>query len=148
MLLSVQGFEVPVVSERASWGAVLVESASMNRGVVVPSPSPTSVLSKKKFEAFAAKDVPFANCTAPVPPAAEAEPPVERQVPLIAKQPAARLSPPVPTKVEVAVVKFATPCTENTEPGVEVPIPRLPFTSIVSAGVVEVAKVEGEEVAK
>ena len=70
----------------------------------------------------------------------------ERQVPEIAKQPLAMFQPPVETRVEVAVVKFPTPCTERMEPGVEVPMPTSPFAVIVSAGVEEVANDEGEEV--
>ena len=54
--------------------------------------------------------------------------------------------PPEETSDEVAVVKLATPPTESCEPGVEVPIPTRPLEVIVSAGVVEVAKVDGEEV--
>jgi hypothetical protein len=51
----------------------------------------------------------------------------EIQTPLIAKQPPfARLMPPVDWKVEVAVVKFAIPCTERSEPGVDVPMPMRP----------------------
>ena len=80
----VHGLDVPVVSERASCAAVEVESARVYLGVVVPMPRPTSVLSKKKLEALLLNEVPFANCTAPVPPEAEVEPPVERQVPEIA----------------------------------------------------------------
>ena len=54
--------------------------------------------------------------------------------------------PPVETSVEVAVVKLAMLPTDSVEPGVEVPIPTSPFGEMVSAGVVEVAKVDGEEV--
>ena len=54
--------------------------------------------------------------------------------------------PPVETKLDVAVVKFATPCTEKREPGVEVPMPTRPLLEIVSAGVVDVANVVGEDV--
>ena len=87
-----------------------------------------------------------------VPPFAIPRVPVndesERQLPETAKQPAARLRPPVPYSEEVAVVRFVTPCTEKSEPGVEVPIPTRPLFVIVNAGVVEVANVEGEEVAR
>ena len=65
----------------------------------------------------------------------------------MAKQPAATLSPPVPTSVDVAAVKFTTPFTENMEPGVDVPTPTFPLVSIVRAGVVDVANVLGLEVA-
>ena len=54
--------------------------------------------------------------------------------------------PPVEVRVEVAVVKFADPCTEKREPGVEVPTPTRPLLEITSAGVEEVANDEGEEV--
>ena len=54
--------------------------------------------------------------------------------------------PPVETRVEVAVVKFAEPPIEKMEPGVLVPIPTSPLLLIVRAGVVEVANVEGEDV--
>lgn len=49
-----------------------------------------------------------------------------RQVPLMAKHPLVKLMPPVEVSVEVAVVKFPTPCMERIEPGVEVPMPTLP----------------------
>jgi len=39
------------------------------------------------------------------------------------------------------------PWIEKREPGVDVAMPTLPFGSIAKAGVVEVAKVEGDEVA-
>ena len=54
--------------------------------------------------------------------------------------------PPVEVRVEVAVVKFADPCTERMEPGVEVPMPTSPFAFTVSAGVEDVANDDGEEV--
>ena len=65
---------------------------------------------------------------------------------MIAKQPLAMFHPPPETREEVAVVKFAEPPIENLLPGVEVPTPTLPFVSMVSAGVDEVAKVDGEDV--
>jgi len=40
------------------------------------------------------------------------------------------------------------PLTENRLPGVEVPMPKFPLLSITRAGVVEVANVEGDVVAK
>ena len=49
--------------------------------------------------------------------------------------------PPVETKLDVAVVRFTTPCTDKREPGVEVPTPTSPFEVMTSAGVEEVAKV-------
>ena len=50
-----------------------------------------------------------------------------RQLPEIAKHPAARLKPPpVETMVEVEVVKFAIALMLKSEPGVEVPMPTLP----------------------
>ena len=142
----VHGLDVPVVSASAICGAVDVATASVNLGVVVPIPNPTNVLSQKKLVAFAANDVLFANWTAPVPPAAFVEPPVERHEPAIAKHPLLRLRPPTETSDEVAVVKFPTPCTEKSDPGVEVPTPTSPFPVIVSAGVEDVANVLGDEV--
>ena len=49
---------------------------------------------------------------------------------------------------EVAFAKkFATPPMERREPGDDVAMPRKPLGLMVSAGIVDVAKVEGEEVA-
>ena len=56
--------------------------------------------------------------------------------------------PPTEENDVVAVVKFAIALILKREPGVELAIPKLPFVSIVSTGVVEVANVEGEEVAR
>ena len=69
-------------------------------------------------------------------------------VPFTEKQPAATLSPPLPTREEVAVVKFAVPPIEKREPGVVVAIPTKEFGVIARVGTDEVAKVVGEEVAK
>ena len=55
-------------------------------------------------------------------------PSVGRQVVPIEKQPEVRLMP-LPYKVEVAIVKFATLLMERMVPGVVVPIPRLPLES-------------------
>ena len=54
-----------------------------------------------------------------------------RQVPPILKQPVRILiPPPVEVNVEVPLAtKFPTPCTEKMEPGVELPMPTLPFLS-------------------
>ena len=68
--------------------------------------------------------------------------------PLTAKHPAARSMPPVDTNVVVAVRKFAIPPIEKTVPGVEVPIPTRPLLSIVSAANVDVANVDGDDVAR
>lgn len=46
------------------------------------------------------------------------------------------------------VLKLATPSIANFEAGVEVPMPTLPFASTVRTGTEEVAKVEGDEVAR
>lgn len=46
--------------------------------------------------------------------------------------------PPDDVNVVVAAVKFATPCIDSMEPGVDVPMPTSPFWSITNA--VEVAK--------
>lgn len=53
-------------------------------------------------------------------------PPAFTHVPFTAKQPPEILIPPLPYSVEVAVVKFATPCIESMDPGVVVPIPSDP----------------------
>jgi hypothetical protein len=73
--------------------------------------------------------------------------PRDKQLPAIAKHPPSTFHPPVPTSVDVAVVKLATLPIENFEPGVDVPTPILPLLSIVSAGTVEVANVVGDVVA-
>ena len=57
---------------------------------------------------------------------------VARQLPPTAKQPVERLMPP-PVEVNVDVplaTKFPTPCTERSEPGVEVPMPMLPLDTV------------------
>ena len=62
--------------------------------------------------------------------------PPPTQVPLIAKQPAVKLIPPVDWNVEVAVVKFPIPWTERSEPGEVVPMPTEPEAVMTNCVVV------------
>ena len=64
--------------------------------------------------------------------------PTPIQMPFIAKQPEARLIPPILEKLEVAVLKLIPLVVpiERIEPGVLVPIPTNPLESTVSAVVV------------
>ena len=68
--------------------------------------------------------------------------PVElvRHVPFIAKHPFLMLMPPVPYKVDVAPVRFATPPIANCEPGEEVPTPNQPLGLMVRAETEDVAR--------
>ena len=108
-------------SESASCGAEDEATERVNFGVEVPRPNVSRVSSQKKLVASPVKVVPFANCTAPVPPAAEVEPPVERQVLSTAKQPSVMLRPFA--KVEVAVPVCAKFKTESPPEKVEVALP-------------------------
>lgn len=61
----------------------------------------------------------------PEPSSVMPDPPLPlTQVPLIAKQPLARLMPPELYREEVAEVKLAMPFTESWDPGLVVPMPR------------------------
>ena len=53
-------------------------------------------------------------------------------VPRTEKQPPAISTPPVPEKVEVADLKFATALMEKREDGEEVPTPTLPTESTIN----------------
>ena len=90
----VHAFEVSEPSESASCALVLEARCNENFGVEVPMPSATRLLSKKN-ELKPLSAVPFANCTAPVPPTADEPPLVVRHVLLIEKQPPVRSMPPV-----------------------------------------------------
>ena len=144
----VHAFDVPVVSESASCAAVAVAMLSVKRGVVVPNPRLPDVESQVKVvDACAVPNLTVDDAERPpvkrmsvevelafepklvVGVNSKGDPPrdaSERQLPLTAKQPAARLIPPVPYSEDVAVVRLATPCTEKREPGVVVPTPTLP----------------------
>ena len=128
MVRSVQILEVKEESVSANCAPVDDAAVSDHCGVEVPTPSAVRAESKKNDET-PLSDVPLANCTAPVPPTAdEPLPELVMHVPFTAKQPLVRFKPPdVPTSVEVAVVKFATPAMAKREPGDEVaPTPTLP----------------------
>ena len=77
----------PLGSVSASCGAVEEAICTSQLGVVVPRPRAFLLLSQKKLVASPAKEVPLANCTAPVPPAALVEPFTERHVPFTEKHP-------------------------------------------------------------
>jgi hypothetical protein len=79
---------------------------------------------------------PVCHVVVPVPPfptpSVPPKLPSVRQLPLIAKQPAARLMPPVVENDEVAVEKLMPLVlpTERSEPGLLVPMPTLPEEAI------------------